>query len=628
MGANSCRSAPDEPLEPAFEKLLNLLLALSIENRRLRRDLEQRANETSVILDAVNALHSSLSLEVTMQRILEAISRVTGVPHSSVYLLDATRAKLLPAFKRTVGIPSQKGIFWKVALDVQRDGFVKDVIQSKQPVVAYDADIDPRCNKDIVAIFHNKSVLGLPLVTRGEVLGVVFNTTFGELHTFAEDQVRLGFALASSAAVAIENARLFEESQFRNEQLAALHHISLAISSQLDLPELLRSVVESAATLLKAKAGAVALVDEAQRKLRFVARYNAPGACETLSLNPDEAFDGTLVIDDAVWLVDSQGGVLRRANRASSSGTASVLAVPLKWKGEVIGVIEVFDKADSRLFDRDDAELLERFAAQAAVAIKNARFVQEAARAEAMRETARLKSEFLSMVSHELRSPVGLIRGYASALNRDDMILTPEQRESFSRRIDEAASLLSEMTRDILDVARIEAGQFPVHRTVFDLEATIGRLIQRIKLDKGDRWQFVTDVTDGLLVEADPSQIERVLDNLLSNAIKYCPDGGQIMVRARVVDERANGVSETTDGEWVVVEVQDDGIGILKQDLSHVFEKFYQGRRRENRMPEGVGLGLYICKQLIQAHGGTIWARNKPGKGCVLSFKIPKGAAK
>ncbi len=591
--------------------------ALRAENRALRQALERRANETAVILDAANALHSSLSLEVTMQRILEAISRVTGVPHSSVYLLDATGGNLLPAFKRAVGVPTQHGIFWRISLDVRRDGFVKDIITSKQPVTVYDVDTDPRCNKDVVAIFHNKSVLGLPLVTRGKAIGVVFNTTFGGFHPFSEDQVRLCFGLASSAAVAIENARLFEESQFRNKQLAALHQISLAITSRLDLPELLRSVVESAVTLLKVKAGAVALIDDRDGTLRFVGRHNAPAVLDTLAIKPGEGLTGSVARAGEALIVNDYGTFREGVLSESDLGMNAVLAVPLKWQEQVIGVIEVFDDSDSRLFDNDDVDLLERFAAQAAVAIQNARFVQEAARAEALREAARLKSEFLSMVSHELRSPLGLIRGYAAALNRSDISLTPAQRDSFLQRLDEAASLLSALTRDILDVTRMESGQFPLKKTTYDLADTIRRLVERFRVDKAERWQFSAHVAQRLLVEADPTQIERVLTNLLDNATKYSGDGANVRVRAR-----------EENGQWAVVEVEDEGIGIPRQDVEHVFEKFYQGRSLRERTPEGSGLGLYICKQIIHAHGGGIWVQSKRGKGSTFTFRIPLGGIK
>ena len=233
------------------------LAALRDENRALGQRFEQRASETSMVLDAINALHSSLSIETRMQHILAAISRVTDVPHSSVYLLDKTGNWLKPAFKRSVDIPTQHGIFWKIKLDLRRDGFVTDVVKGKQPIVVFDADTEPRCNQEVVSVFHNKSVLGLPLVTCGKTIGAVFNTTFREHHLFSDDQVRLCFDLTGYAAAAIENAQLYEESQFRNEQLAALHRISLAITSCLDLPELLHSIMESAVNLLKVKAGDV-----------------------------------------------------------------------------------------------------------------------------------------------------------------------------------------------------------------------------------------------------------------------------------------------------------------------------------------------------------------------------------
>lgn len=614
----------------ALAEIMGENLILRARNKALGRDLEQRTNDTAAILDTANVLHSSLSLEVTMQHILEAISRVTGVPHSSVYLLDATRTKLIPAFKRTVGIPTQHGIFWKIKLDVMRDGFVKDIIRSKRPIVVYDADADPRCNKAIVAIFHNKSVLGLPLVMRDKVIGVVFNTTFGVPHSFSEDQVDLCFGLASSAAVAIENARLFEESQFRNEQLAALHQISLAITSQLDLRELLRSVVEHATTLLKAKAGAVALIDEINGALRFVARYNAPTILDSLSIRPGEGLTGVVAKDGKALIVNDYGSFPRAIISELDLGMSAVLAAPLKWKEQVIGVIDVFDTADSRLFNSDDVDLLERFAAQAAVAIQNARFVQEAARVEALRETARLKSEFLLMVSHELRSPLGLLRGYAAALNRNDITLTPEQRSSFLQRIDEAAVILSAMTRDILDVTKMESGQFPLKKMVFDISDTISRLIDKFKADKGDRWRFLADISGPLFVEADPAQIERVLVNLLDNATKYSDDGVEVRVRAK----------EESEG-WVVVEVEDEGVGIAKQDVEHIFEKFYQGRSLQKQPSEGSGLGLYICKQIVEAHGGEIWVqrsdtcrsrdvegRSKSGRGSIFAFKIPSGGVR
>lgn len=228
-----------------------------------------------------------------------------------------------------------------------------------------------------------------------------------------------------------------------------------------------------------------------------------------------------------------------------------------------------------------------------------------------LREVDRMKSEFVSMVSHELRTPLGLIKGYASTLLNPQLSLDQQTVQRFLMGIDGAADRLARLIENLLSVSRIECGLLRLSTQQVDLIQLVSLAVSTARATtKGH--EILLEVPRGSLkVEGDRVQLELVMDNLLGNAIKYSPVGKPIRVH---VLRRASGAE---------VRVVDQGIGIAAHHLPKVFEKFYRVEGGYSRRTPGSGLGLYICRNIIEAHGGRIWVESKLGEGSTFAFVLP-----
>jgi signal transduction histidine kinase len=293
-----------------------------------------------------------------------------------------------------------------------------------------------------------------------------------------------------------------------------------------------------------------------------------------------------------------------------SSSLISYLAVPIEVNARIIGVLQIGDSVADR-YDNHDERQVATLAHFAALWIENIRLFQEAAKVEALKKVDQLKSELLSTVSHELRTPLALIKGYASSLLREDVDWEPATSREFLQVIDEESDRLTLIIEDLLQMSEIEAGVLHVDVQPIKMSRLAQRVAKKIRPDAKDHAVSVHVVADVPETLADPRRIEQVLHNLIVNATKYSTDGTPIQVR---VERR---------GSDILVSVRDQGIGIALEHLDHVFERFYRVDGTLARQTGGSGLGLPICRGLVEAHGGKIWVESQLGKGSTFFFTIP-----
>lgn len=234
---------------------------------------------------------------------------------------------------------------------------------------------------------------------------------------------------------------------------------------------------------------------------------------------------------------------------------------------------------------------------------------------------------FIANAAHELRTPITAIRLRAEAL-RTDARDDPTTAERFLSEIESETERLARLTNELLDLSRIETGVVTPQRQPVSLGTLAHTAIQKLVIyAERKHIRIECDASDALpYVNADPDQMQRVLLNLLDNAIKFTPPGGQITIRVKPTYNLViNQVSEK--GKWIVVSVQDNGVGIPPEDLPHIFQRFYRSHAHapETRTDtsSGTGLGLAIVKSIIEAHAGRVWAESTPGKGSVISFALP-----
>ena len=323
------------------------------------------------------------------------------------------------------------------------------------------------------------------------------------------------------------------------------------------------------------------------------------------------------------------GSAPRAVVRSTSSPHTTrryVRLVPLMMGQKVVGVMRLLIEDNPPLFDvesrlgvvRDRSNIRTAFfwafIDQAAAIIERARLRQESLQIEVLRRTDTLRAALLSSVSHDLRTPLSSIKAAASSLLQDDVQWDEEARRSFTTSIERQADRLNRLVENLLDMSRIEAGALKPEKEWYPVDELIHDVIGHMAPFLQDR-KVETHLPDDLPpVELDYLQIDQVLTNLIENALRYTPAGSPIEVSAEL------------DGEQVVINVADRGQGIAPAEIERIFDKFYRVRVMDaGTRPVGSGLGLAVCRGLIEAHGGHIWAENREGGGALFRFTLPTG---
>jgi len=307
----------------------------------------------------------------------------------------------------------------------------------------------------------------------------------------------------------------------------------------------------------------------------------------------------------------------RLARMADQSVYEAWAAIPLTIERRVVAVMAI-SYAEPHAFDDDERNLMLALADVAAQAIDRAELFDAETRNRAQAEAfVAAQDEFLSIASHELRTPVAAVKATAQLTQRSiqkgtlDMARLDRHLETISR----AADRLGALVEDLLDVSRLRTGRLELRRQHVDCGLLVEEVVERYRVQLDDRPEYTLLLTAPdrpLYVEADPSRLEQVLDNLLSNAVKYSPAGGEIAV---VLDSERNGVR---------VSVTDEGIGLPTGQSEAIFEPFGRASNAATQQIPGLGLGLSICKQLIEAHGGLIWAASAgERRGTTVGFWLP-----
>jgi two-component system sensor histidine kinase KdpD len=286
-----------------------------------------------------------------------------------------------------------------------------------------------------------------------------------------------------------------------------------------------------------------------------------------------------------------------------------VLYVPIATAARVVGVLEVAGRPGGGRFTPEDEQLLTSFANQAALALERARLTEEEARAAALAESDALKSALLAAVSHDLRTPLAAIKASATSLLDGSIEWDEEARQEFLQAIDEETDRLSLMVSNLLDLSRIEGGALRPDKEWYDVAELVADVADRMDAIAAAHVLTTRVEPDLPLAYFDYVEIAQVLVNLVQNAVKYTPPGTRITVAAR----RA--------GDAIEFAVSDTGPGISPQKLPRLFEKFY--RADESGRVQGTGIGLAICKGLVEAHGGRIWVESRVGEGTTFRFTIP-----
>jgi len=283
--------------------------------------------------------------------------------------------------------------------------------------------------------------------------------------------------------------------------------------------------------------------------------------------------------------------------------------IPLKTPRGVVGVLGVKPREEGRHMTQEQRRLLETFSRQAALAIERAQLAEQAQEAQLLQATERLQTALLNSISHDLRTPLVSITGALSSLSEGGLAMDARVHQDLVDTARAEADRMNRLVGNLLNMTRLEAGALRVTKQPGDIQDAIGTALENYEEILQERTVSVNIEENIPLVPMDFVLVVQVLVNLIDNALKYSPPESPVEIQAHLV------------GQEMRVHVDDRGIGVPEDDLEHIFEKFYRIERPEKI--SGTGLGLSISKGIIEAHGGRIWAENRPGGGTSITFSLP-----
>jgi K+-sensing histidine kinase KdpD len=403
------------------------------------------------------------------------------------------------------------------------------------------------------------------------------------------------------------------------QRLQALNDLFQQLNTSLDLHLTLQTVAEAPKALLGADWTSIALLDDSAECLSVVAAAGLDLALLSgQRWSADDRLISAILSDDEPFVIDNPRQYLHYvpallADQLTSLAVESVVSVSLSLNEEPLGLLDVAYKR-SQTFTTEDLAFLQALGQEAALAIRNARlYERERQQVTRLRTLEELQKGFVSAVSHELRTPLTCIRTSVDLLGAMEEGLPADQIELI-HTIGHHAGRLEAFVADLLEITKLEAGQITLSRQPTDVRSLVSRVVDTLRPLSDRKGQtvhlFLPETASQ--VEIDRWRIEQALTNILSNAIKFTPKQGEVSVR----------VSENEDS--VEVSIADNGPGISEEDQAQVFDKFFVVA--DGRGLSGLGLGLYIARQMIDLHNGRIWVESKAGQGSVFGFEVPKTA--
>ena len=460
-----------------------------------------------------------------------------------------------------------------------------------------------------------RSVIATPILVAGELAGTLSLNQAKTPRDWSTDEVRLVEAVARELRVAMETARLFQARQSENERLLALQRAAATLAARTDPHEVFDMILRSAVQLFGRGSASLYTWDEEAGVLRLAENFDASGRMpDDAVLRPGEGVVGRvfetrqpLIIEDyQTW----EGGTAV----GKETGLHACLAVPLVRSGQALGALGIRSYDPTVLYTEDDARMLGLFGDQAAAALTTVdAFSRQRQAVEQLERLNRAKSEFVSIVSHEFRTPLTGIQGFSEMMRDED--LTSEEMREYAGDINKDAQRLTRMINEMLDLDRMESGRMTIHPERMDLNAVIADVADRVRPNAPNHTLTLDLQRDLPQVQADRDRMTQVASNLLNNAVKYSPTGGRITMSTRV------------EGDQLRLDVRDEGLGIPEDALDTIFERYSRVDSLATKDIQGTGLGLPIVRQIVQLHGGKVWAESELGKGSVFHVVLPLAGA-
>ncbi|MDN3204099.1 response regulator [Algoriphagus sediminis] len=593
------------------------------------QELSQRVSELAVL----NGVQNGLVKEIHTEGIYELVGEKLND------LFD-TQTVVLRSFDHN----SQQEIWhYSIERDVRQYSDPRPInwanrklIETKQPLVINENYIQTarKFGGKGVSMGHTpKSAVFVPIIIGKTVRGSVSLQNLDREHAFSDAEVNLLVTITSSMGVALENTRLFdetnrllEESTQQANELSAVNRVTQALASQLSLDEIIHLVGDQMKDLFNANIVYLALLNEQSGMINFPYRFGDEMPPQKLG----EGLTSKILNSGEPLLINRDVEEMTVAMGTSHLGipSASYLGVPIFQGEKAIGVLSVQSTEFENRFDESDSSLLSTIASSVGVAINKAQLFEEVVASKQAAEKANeAKSAFLSTVSHELRTPLTSVLGFAKIIQKrlEEKIfpLVDQKDPKTGRALNQVSQnlnvvisegeRLTTLINDVLDLAKIEAGKMDWSEEQVNLTEVVERAIAATNsLFESNKLKLIRDFDQNIPeISGDNNKLIQVVINLISNAVKFTEKGG---VTCRI----------KRSGNEIITSIIDTGMGIAPEDFDAVFEQFKQvGGDTLTDKPKGTGLGLPICKEIIEHHGGRIWLESKVGEGSNFSFALP-----
>ncbi len=608
------------PDELGFLQRLADHAAIAMENARLYRETKRRAEEMALLYDIGLTVSSHLALEEVLESVYQQIVDVWDPPVFYVALYEEDDDGVL-SFPIYVDRGERLGPF-RQDVDEQA-GFSAWIVRNRQPILVRDWEKESETSpvQGVVVGDVSRSWLGVPLIVGDRIVGVMSVQDYVP-NAYGEEHQRFLTTIASEVAVAIENARLHAETQKRLREQTALREAGAVISSALDPATVLHRIAQQMGQAIDATSAYICSHDAETMTSVVLAEYIGPKARKEERVSD---LGQTYVEDEDDFLETlragghdvSHAGDLNLSefeqDHMHEYGVKSILYIPLRLRGQLIGYVELWESRRRREFTPDEIGLCQGIAQQAAIAIENARLY------EGVREANQAKSEFIDFVAHELKQPMTAMQGYAKMLTMGIGGELTDMQQEFVQVINSNVDRMGKLVNDLLEISRLEAGRIQLKLAEVRLQEVVDEAVTNTRTEIEARHHTLELDVPGDLppVRGDRERLVQVLTNLVSNAYKYTPEGGTISITANGRDD-----AETPPGH-LSVSVSDTGIGMTPQDIANLDEKFYRADHELVREQPGTGLGVSITRNLVELHGGEFLVESTPGEGTTFRFTVP-----
>jgi signal transduction histidine kinase len=638
---NQPGTAFNDEQQDLFWDIANLA-ASAIDKLQLFEKTQQRARQLAAINQISNQLASEMgNVDRLLRLITENAVQILDAEAGSLLLVDEDTSDL--EFRVVVGGAGQELVGTRLPAGT---GLAGATVQRGAPIIVNDPSRDSRWFGDIrtgtdheaVPVhddgrdgrpggdgggFRSGAILSVPLLVSGRAIGVLQILNKRDGNIFISEDADLITTFAGQAAIAIENARLFDMTDqqlaLRVQELDTMQRIDQELNRTLDLRKVVDITMDWALRKSGGSAGALFIRDRERGELRIVASYGYPVGTPFYDTHEFQAYPEDRGVIGRV-VRTAQPSLITEVTmdpdyEETLPGCVAQLTVPLFSANRVIGVI-ILESSEEGELDLLDLDFVARLAEHASPAIVNSQLFQELQRAN------EAKSEFVSFVAHELKNPMTSMKGYTDLLMKGVVGPVNEQQGDFLRTISSNVARMETLVSDLNDLTKQQTNNLRLELMSVNFRNVVLETLraqQRLIAEKNQ--ELIIEVPESLpLVRGDQNRLIQVMTNFISNANKYTPPSGKIRIHA----ELSRNVWDPQGALEVIHSyVKDTGIGMSEEDMKHLFTPYFRSDNPKTREQPGTGLGLSITKGLIELHGGRVWVESELEVGTTFHFTIP-----